>query len=238
MDVSSFVIMGGIMSLILYKIWPRSEDFHKSTPIIDDMSVRLTKGIEDYQCINLYLKQINDTELTMIGKKLQIKGERILSYLQKNRQCLPASRQFIEYYQDRTAALFRQCVTLEQTGIDSEEAKKVVEQTKEVLRDFSAAYDAQLEKIMDTQLTDMAAELSVARQVLENDGIEKGENALPEYEGENKNENENSRTEKESTSWITPKAVGSAVLAVLGAVGIYKLLNNSQKGSEAKRKES
>jgi len=238
LDTIIFFVIGGVMLYILYKIWPRRDDSNNIADEIDDMSVRLVKGLDDFQSINLYLKQINDIELNMIGNNLQKKGERILLYLQKHRQCLPEARQFVEYYQDRTAALLRQCVTLEQTGIDSEEAKKVVEQTKEVLRDFSTAYDVQLAKIMDTQLIDMAAELSVARQVLENDGIEKGANTLPKYKEESKNETENSKTEKESTSWITPKAVGGAVLAVLGVVGIYKLLNNSQNGNKKKRKES
>ena len=122
--------------------------------------------------------------------------------------------------------MLRQCVTLEQTEVNSPEAQEILCQTKETLHDFVAAYEKQFDKIMNLQLNDMEAELKVARQVLDGDGIEKRARAqiLDEEKTPAKLAEEN--------SWLTSKTVGTAALTILGAVGLYKLFGKQNGKSE------
>lgn len=221
MDGSSAWIVGILAVLVLYKVWGNGKPVEKKNLLEDEMSARLAKGQADYQEIGEALEQLRDRELKALGRELQKKSQKILAYLQVNRQCMTAARQFVDYYQDRTATLLKQCVILEQAGIKSQEASEVIEETKETLQDFAPAYDKQLAKIMDAQLADMAAELKVARQVLEDEGIERGTGPrqIPEEE----------KAYIGSLGWLTPKNIGTAVVAVLGAVGLYKLFGKDDK---------
>lgn len=225
MDGYSELIVGILALLILYKVWGKDKTAEKKNLLEDEMSARLAKGQEDYQEIGQSLGQLRDKELVALGRELQKKSHTIIAYLQGNRHCLPSARHFVDYYQDRTATLLKQCVILEQTGIKSQEAAAVIAETKETLRDFAPAYDNQLAKIMDAQLTDMAAELKVARQVLDGDGIEKGAGPRPAVE----EEKPPAESSNGLPSWLTPKNVGTAVITVLGAVGLYKLFGKDGK---------
>ena len=79
---------------------------------------------------------------------------------------------------------------------------------------------------MNLQLNDMEAELKIARQVLDGDGIEKGER--PQILDEEKTPAKS----VEENSWLTPKTVGAAALTILGAVGLYKLLGKQNDKNE------
>ena len=70
----------------------------------------------------------------------------------------------------------------------------------------------------------MDAELDVARQILEEDGIEKG----TRLKEEKKEPIIPAAKSAESNSWLTPKTIGAAALTVLGAVGLYKLFGNNK----------
>lgn len=231
MEDLSVIIVSILIIIILYKVWPKKDDVAINEIKNDEYDNEfLAKGIADYQNINRCLSMIKDKEIIIVGKELQKKSERILLYLKNHQQCLPIARQFINYYQNRTAMLISQFVTLEETAIKSETSEKVVMQIKEVLRDFILAYDVQLSKIMEAQLTDMEAELKVARQVLDSEGIEK--NTTVTTIEENDIGNISSQKEEQPSSWITPKAIGGVVLGVLGAVGIYKLMSNDKKRND------
>ena len=224
MDGSYAWIIGIVAMVMLYKAWGKSGKAAKEKTLEEEMSARLAKGLEDYREIGVSLGQLQDRELRALGKNLEQKSTHIIAYLQEHPQCLPVARHFVDYYQDRTAALLKQCVTLEQSGIKSLEAAAVIKETKETLQDFAPAYDKQLAKIMDFQIADMSAELKVARQVLEDDGIEKGAGPRPALEEEKYKENSSVFPD-----WLTPKNVGTAVITVLGAVGLYKLFGKDEK---------
>ena len=216
----------GILAVIIYKS-SRGKTSSAPNPVVqDDKSVLLAKGQADYADISNSVHQLRDRELRGLALALQKRGGRIMSYLRQHPQSLPAARHFLDYYQDRTAALLRQCVTLEQTEVNSPEAQEILRQTKETLHDFVAAYEKQFDKIMNLQLNDMEAELKVARQVLDDDGIEKGARA------QITDEEKTPTKPAEGNSWLTPKNVGAAALTVLGAVGLYKLLGKQNDKNE------
>jgi len=216
----------GILAVIVYTLSKRATSSAPERVVMDDKSARLAKGQADYDAIAYSVCQLRDRELRGLALALQKRGGRIMGYLRQHPQSLPAARQFLDYYQDRTAALLRQCVTLEQAEVSSPEAQEILRQTKETLQDFAAAYEKQFVKIMNLQLQDMEAELKVARQVMDEDGIEKG--AGPQLA----DERETSAKPAQNSSWLTPKTIGAAALTVLGAVGIYKLLGKQNDKAE------
>lgn len=216
----------GILAVVVYKLSKRATSSASERTVQDDKSALLAKGQADYADISNSLHQLRDRELRGLALALQQRGGRIMSYLFQHPESLPAARHFLNYYQDRTAALLRQCVTLEQTEVNSPEAQEILRQTKETLHDFVAAYEKQFDKIMNLQLNDMEAELKIARQVLDGDGIEKG--AGPQISDEEKTP----AKPAEENNWLTPKTVGAAALTILGAVGLYKLLGKQNDKTE------
>ncbi|SFH84748.1 5-bromo-4-chloroindolyl phosphate hydrolysis protein [Selenomonas ruminantium] len=212
----------GILVVIVYKLSKKATLSAPVKMVQDDKSDRLAKGQEDYEDITYSACQLRDRELRGLALALQKRGKRIMTYLRQHPQALPAARQFLDYYQDRTAALLRQCVTLEQTELNNPETQKILCQTKETLQDFTLAYEKQFAKIMNLQLNDMEAELKVARHMLEGDGIEQGMGTqMVEME-------EVPVKPAEDNNWQTAKKIGVAALTVLGAVGLYKLLGNKK----------
>lgn len=232
MEMSITMAMACLMIVIaLYKIFYKGNSVNKKRLEEDELENLLKKGIRDYHDINMSIAQIKDRDLVSIGGELQTKSDVILSYLQKHRQDLPAARKFIEYYQDRAALLLRKCITIEKAGVSNEEIIKIVNDTKEVLINFYKAYDLQLEKIMNSQLIDISAELTVAKQVLDSDGVEKSDHIqCIKKQAENEVANE-METKNSFPKWMTSKNIGGAVLTVLGMVGIYKLLNSKGKNN-------
>ena len=216
----------GILAVIVYKISRGKTSLAPNPVVQDDKSAPLAKGLTDYADISNSLHQLRDRELRGLALALQQRGDRIMSYLRQHPKSLPAARHFLNYYQDRTAVLLRQCVTLEQTEVNSPEAQEILCQIKETLHDFVAAYEKQFDKIMNLQLNDMEAELKIARQVLDGDGIEKG--AGPQISDEEKTP----AKPAEENNWLTPKTVGAAALTILGAVGLYKLFGKQNDKSE------
>ena len=79
---------------------------------------------------------------------------------------------------------------------------------------------------MNLQLNDMEAELKIARQVLDGDGIEKG--TRPQILDEEKTPAKPAA----ENGWLTPRNVGAAALTILGAVGLYKLLGKQNDKTE------
>lgn len=216
----------GFLAVIVYKLGKRATSSAPERVVQDDRQDLLAKGQVDYDAIAYSVHQLRDRELRSLALALQKRGGRIMDYLRQHPRSLPMARQFLDYYQDRAAALLKQCVSLEQTEVSSQKEQEILRQTKETLQDFAAAYEKQFTKIMNLQLNDMEAELKVARQVLDGDGIEKG--TRPQILDEEKTP----AKPAEENNWLTPKTVGAAALTILGAVGLYKLFGKQNDKTE------
>lgn len=163
--------------------------------------------------------------------RLQEKAERILAYLNDHSQNLPAANRFINYYQDRTATLVEQCVSLGTAGIVTPESKEIIRRTATVLAGFEDAYEKQFAKIVDMQLLDMDAELKVAHQELVGEGIDCNKSILRRKSVSAKISVPQPElappTHKGKNLW-QPKAIGAVLLTVLGGYGIYQLFNQDK----------
>lgn len=229
-DVTIIIFLVILMIYIVYKLTPSNKKQLNMNMEDVQEDMRLKKAYEAHYQMECYLRTIKDKEIVELGGILHKKSELILSYLKSNQKSIPLARQFIDYYQDRTVFLLEQCSVLEKASVNNPEINKVKEETKEILLNFIKAYDIQLSKMMGSHLMDMSAELTVARQIMEADGIEKLD-TLNDYNTNKVHEQEATKSKQENNvlpNWVTPKTIGGAALTVLGIVGLYKIFNTQK----------
>ncbi len=215
----------------------------------------LGKARTDYASIQSALEQLQDPELTAQLTRLQSVAGRIGRYLKKNPKKLPAARHFINYYQDKTASLLRQYISLRDTGVQPQELADLRREMMTTFRGFEAAYEKQFEKLVVEEFIDMGAEIKAARQMMESDGIDcdglepppgtvdgqdrwKAESAIGEQAvgaGEEKSRRQSTPAGntppagKKTGGWDLKKAGLAAGALFLGAVGLYKIFGEKDE---------
>ena len=129
------------------------------------------KARQDYERVETARYKIRDKQLTQQLGLMQQEAARLLNYVEKHPERMTAAGKFIHYYQDRAASLCEQYCELEDTKLETEQVQQVKARLKETLFSFDEAYGAEFTKIINTQLLDMDAELTVMQQSLAAEGI-------------------------------------------------------------------
>ncbi|MCR5757349.1 MAG: 5-bromo-4-chloroindolyl phosphate hydrolysis family protein [Selenomonas sp.] len=139
------------------------------------------KAREDYARVEAVRVKIRDSQLSHQLGLMQQEAARLLDYVEKHPDRIGAAGRFIHYYQDRAASLSEQYRELEDTQLETDQVRQIKGRLKETIVSFDDAYRAEFTKIINTQLLDMDAELTVMQQALEAEGIhnEHEETALP-----------------------------------------------------------
>ena len=229
----SILVVSGLATMIIvawYGYYRKGKANHTmSTAIV--MPEPLEKALRDYANIQVAIESLNDRVLVSRARRLQLVAGKIIEYLQSHPQCISAANRFINYYQDRVAALIRQCVSLEATGINTPDSKKILQRTKNAMLGFEEAYQQQFAKIIDMQLLDMDAELKVAHQELAMDGIDY-QKYSPRKLATVKEEDlppESKAQPRQNDGFWNPQAIGAIALAVFGGYGLYQYFNRSKE---------
>ena len=128
----------------------------------------------DYNRLESARRKIRDSQLSQQLGLMQQEAARLLNYVEKHPERIAAAGRFINYYQDRAASLSEQYSELEDTKLETSQVRQVKAQLKETLVSFDEAYRAEFTKIINSQLLDMEAELTVMQQSLEAEGISNG----------------------------------------------------------------
>ena len=132
------------------------------------------KARADYNRVEEARTKIRDSQLSRQLGLMQQEAARLLNYVEKHPERIAAAGRFIHYYQDRAASLCEQYRELEETKLETEQVQQVKARLKETLVSFDEAYNAEFTKIINSQLLDMDAELTVMQQSLEAEGISNG----------------------------------------------------------------
>lgn len=135
-----------------------------------DESALIDKAVSDFNHIQSLVKKITDPALATEVRKMQAMARKMLQHLDKHPEKAALASQFIDYYQGRTSSLLSQYMELSDTGLH-EPISPIAEQLTGTFRGFVKAYEQEFLKLMHTEILDMNAELKVARQVLESEGI-------------------------------------------------------------------
>lgn len=129
------------------------------------------KAVEDFNYIQSQLPSLQDPNIAAQFQRMQRMAKNMISYLEKHPEKLPLARRFIDYYQDRAAALLRQYRELEASEVNTPAVRDAVGRLKDGLRGFDRAYEEQFSLLLTDHIDIMAAELKVAQQMMDADGI-------------------------------------------------------------------
>ena len=116
------------------------------------------------------MAKIRDLELKEESERLHRTAGNILKYLEENPGKIPQARQFIDYYQDTASQLLEKYVDLQNTGLNTEDTRRLKVQTEEAIRTLNEAFENQFQKLMSEELLDMEAELQLLRQTMKMEG--------------------------------------------------------------------
>ena len=130
------------------------------------------KAAADFEYIISSLPDIQNQELATLTKQLIKIATNLFHYVNEKPERMTLAREFVNYYQDRTAELLKQYRVLKATGIRTEAFYKLERDMTSIFQGFIVAYEKQLEKVVDTDVMNMDAEMKVARQVMHEDGID------------------------------------------------------------------
>lgn len=142
------------------------------------------KAMADYQRIELVRTKIHDIQLSRQLSLMQQEAARLLNYVERHPERIAAANRFINYYQDRAASLSEQFSELEETKLETEQVRQVKTRLKETIFSFDEAYSAEFTKIINNQLLDMDAEITVMHQSLAAEGISNTGKEMPEVQEE------------------------------------------------------
>ena len=137
------------------------------------------KAREDYNRVEAARAKIRDSQLSRQLGLMQQEAARLLNYVEKHPERIAAAGRFIHYYQDRAASLCEQYRELEETKLETAQVQQVKARLKETLVSFDEAYNAEFTKILNNQLLDMDAELTVMQQSLQAEGISNSSREQP-----------------------------------------------------------
>ena len=130
------------------------------------------KAQKDYLAIDAAEKTLQDGDIRAELAGLQPISVRIMDYMGAHPEKIPLARKFVTYYQDRTAALAKEYLEFEHTGLSTEQVEATKAKIRQTLAAMDEAYTAEFEKLLSDKLLDVDAELKVMEQTLAADGIE------------------------------------------------------------------
>ena len=130
------------------------------------------KAQKDYLAIDEAEKTLQDGDIRAELAGLQPISVRIMDYMGAHPEKSPLARKFVTYYQDRTAALAKEYLEFEHTGLSTEQVEATKAKIRQTLAAMDEAYTAEVEKLLSDKLLDVDAELKVMEQTLAADGIE------------------------------------------------------------------
>lgn len=218
--------------VVFFVMWPPQveNDSTKNSQIIENSGAEssLGKARADYAAIQEAIGCIPDRAMAAQLQNLQAISARMLQYLNSHPQRIPTAAQFIDYYQDRTAGLVRQYLSLKETGMQTEALEKLQKDMRTTFQGFTVAYEQQFARVIDGEVMDMDAEMKVARQVMQGEGIDCKEMEMQAQQKVEATVIEEQKKESGGWNW---KQAGMVVGAfVLGAFGAYKVMGKDDKG--------
>lgn len=137
----------------------------------DEAELYWQKALTDNRRIEAARKKLRDLELSQQLARMQQDSVRLLSYLEKHPDRILSARRFIDYYQDKTAELAEEYQELEATQLQTQKVQDIRQRLKDTLYGFQAAYETEFQKVLDHQLMDMDAEMTVMNQAMDAEGI-------------------------------------------------------------------
>jgi len=137
----------------------------------EELARKLEEARADYRSIGKAVEKISDVELRADAERLQTTAGNLLKYLEKNPDRIPLARRFIDYYQDRASYLLGHYVELQETRLETQEARSLKDGTKKAVVILNDAFEKQFEKLMNNEMMDMDAEIGLIEKTMKMEGL-------------------------------------------------------------------
>lgn len=131
---------------------------------------RLEEAKEDFDSIRRSMEKIQDQEIREESGKLYKTSSNILAYLEKNPDRISMAGRFIDYYQDTASSLLKKYVELQNSGLDTPDARSLKTNTKKAISMLNKAFDQQFQRMMRNELTDMDVEIQMIENMMKMEG--------------------------------------------------------------------
>lgn len=132
----------------------------------EELQRRLEEAMEDFASIEASMRKIEDVSVKEQVEKLKAIAENIIGYLEEHPEKIGQARQFIDYYQDTASSLLQKYVELQDTGLGTEEVKRLKANTSHALEKLNFAFEQQFQKLMRNEMLDMDAEIRLLDQTI------------------------------------------------------------------------
>ena len=150
-------------------------------------STNAEKPKNRYMEIILELRDINSSIADVaISEKIDRIEEftgKIFRIVEENPEKLPRIRRFMNYYLPTTIKLLRSYATLEKQGIDGENITTAKESIGRVLDTLATGYKQQLDQLFESDAIDIAADINVLENLMQQDGLTEKKTELKTMEG-------------------------------------------------------
>ena len=141
----------------------------------DDQEKELLRSMKearkDFESIRRSMGRIRDGQLRQQTEEMCRAAGNVLAYLEKHPEKIPAARRFIDYYQDTASALLAEDGELESAGLTEGQTQGLTENMKRAAAALTEAFQKQLGKMVENEVTDMEADVAVLEQVMRMEGL-------------------------------------------------------------------
>lgn len=141
----------------------------------DDQEKELLRSMKearkDFESIRRSMGRIRDGQLRQQTEKMCRAAGNVLAYLEKHPEKIPAARRFIDYYQDTASTLLARYVELESAGLSESQTQVLTESMKRAAAALTDAFQKQLGKMVENEVTDMETDVAVLEQMMRMEGL-------------------------------------------------------------------
>lgn len=141
-------------------------------PAGDALRTMLLDAKDDMDALQRASSEIHEGKVRKNVEDLYKIGTHILDYLQKHPSQITQARRFFTYYLSTARMLAERYISLQETGIQTEDLERVRAQTEHALDILRKAFEGQYEKLMTNDLLDMEQDIEVLKANLKIEGIE------------------------------------------------------------------
>ena len=122
--------------------------------------------------------RIADREISLKIDRIELLTGEIFRYLSKHPEREGELRTFMDYYLPQTLKILETYAQLEAQGVETDNIRKAKDQISDLLDQLTESYERQLDKLFDTDVLDISADIDVMKKMLQNDGLAADELAL------------------------------------------------------------
>lgn len=115
--------------------------------------------------------QIADEAISLKIDRIQLLTREIFAYLANHPEREGELRTFMDYYLPQTLKILETYAHLESQGVETDNIRKAKSEISSVLDQLTQSYELQLDKLFDTDVLDISADIEVMKQMLRSDGL-------------------------------------------------------------------